>query len=593
MDMYDDCLLSIFKHLSPHALNAIAFTCTRLHHLARCAFKSKDANKLLDLTTTIKVHSAQPQPYIESFLRNFGDLIKQIDWITDAPPNESLCSGIVSLLATYCSGGTLEQLRMNGIAWRSSLANESADDLFRHLKSIHFKNSRTDNDSNIIELSKGCREIVVHQTSFQELGAVLGRTCLFPDLEKLSITIRCVDLNKQLHRFLERHQEIKHLKLKFDRRERATNVFDLAAVLHCRQLEFLDVDGYRFKFNGATVAHADLPNLKYLRITDIDGSTDVEHFVHAAASLSLQHLAISVRTLLRCLALKTADTFRNLRALILFDDDRSMGNISLMRLNKLKNLMKIELLCLRPDNVHYLNYLGSADTLTELTLTYGTIDNATIEGLCRLTRLRVLKLRDVDLTNVVHHISDVHWAMLQRNNTLARLEYSSFLYVSCLPFLTLFLLKLGSTETLEWLTFDVSESFDVNDWKAVGRYHNLRVLEMRVRKCSSQINIFLKIVQQLQRLEQLKIFNECVTWEQILHLIEAMPNLRTIKGMGHIDLATYNALIEIGERLNKKLAIELIGSVRLAEIPIGLLERNRHVVDIYYETREVFNEFDY
>lgn len=61
LDMNDDCLLNIFKYLSPHNLLSVALTCTRLQVLARTSYKSNKAHPCVDLTTMIGTRLPKPQ----------------------------------------------------------------------------------------------------------------------------------------------------------------------------------------------------------------------------------------------------------------------------------------------------------------------------------------------------------------------------------------------------------------------------------------------------------------------------------------------------------------------------------------------------
>lgn len=589
MDMNDYCLLRIFKSLQPHGLNVIASTCIRLQGLARASFKSNDANKPIDLTMMAKIHLPQPQMYIENFLRNFGDLIKHIDWNMD-PLLIEWHSEMFNLLKTYCGDGSLEKLRLNGSTLNASEIKD-ATELFCNLKAIHL--NRSQNGNQMIAMSTNFVEIVVHPTSLQSITAILGRSCCFPHLEKLSLSTKCVDGNNEIDSFLEQHPRLKYLKLKFDRRERDTNSFNLAALRHCKQLEYIELDGYGFKFIGMPMGtKIDLATLKYLKITDTSGGERVEQFLNeAAASPSLERLAISMAYLVKSNVLKAAraNTFRSLQKLVIFDDDGSINAAHLIDLTNLQNLIKFDLLHLRSEYLPYLKHLGSTDTLTELTLIYGSIDVAAIEGMCRFVNLRILRLIDMELSKNVDAIFDVHWAMLKRIDKLTTFECIPSLFPSCSQFLTKFLQNLGSIKSLECFTLDHFDSIDRNFGRALKRFPNLRILKMQVRQSASQVNIWLNIINLLKELEQLKLFCSCITYEHLIDLIKKLPRLRIIKGMGDINLAQYNELIEVSRRQNRKLSIECIGSLR--KLSVNLIEENRHIVDIYYKKVDLFNEF--
>lgn len=576
LDMNDDCLLTIFKNLSSHALNAIATTCVRLQTLARTTFKSNDANKYLDLTAMMKAPSLQPEIYIANFLRHFGDLIKEIDWNMDdaliAYQKRCLQFEVIYVLSAYCSGGTLEKLRMNGSAV-NALLKALPRELFINLKAMHLKECDSSDGLDIMTICKNSNEIVVHPYKSQAIISLLRSAWHFPNLEKLSIPIRDAEF-VELELFLERHQRVKCLKLKFDDRGRQTNVFNLATLRYCKLMEFLHLDGPRFTFSGIPI---DLPNLKYLKIihSGRGNANGVEHFINAAAaSLTLEHLAISIGILLKCRTLQTTNAFTNLRTLTILNPQQFGCDPYRIELNSLTTIMQLE-------------------TLTELTLNGGTFANSTIEGLSKFRNLRILRLHQMDLRNTVQQTFDAHWAILKRIERLTQFEYNSSSQFSGLSFISKLLQKLGSTESLECLIFNACAELDDEFLAAMGRFCNLRILEIRVAKCSSQRQMVLELIKQFDKLEQLKLHSLTVPFAQLTNLIEIMPRLRSIKGLKCIDVTTYQELVEIGRRLNKKLAIEIDCEGSFNNLSIGVIEENRHIVDIFFEKAQVFNEFDF
>lgn len=596
MDMNDDCLLHIFKKLPPHNLYAIASTCIRLQALARTTFNSKINNQYLDLAMMVKEHLPYPKNYIDNFLRTFGDLIKEIDFNVDNMPlrYQLANSEMFISLAAYCGGGRLEKLRLINIALSSEQIFK-ASKLLCGLKTIHLNNSNRRNQCDMIALISECDELVVHPyCSDQSIAPVLRSACNFPNLEKLSITIGEDDFDR-IECFLGRHQRLKFLKLKFDvYRRREVNVFNLEAVGHCKLLEFLDVDGYSITLVGMPLKSAvDLPHLKYLKIANHNTAMGVEHFLNAAASSSLQHLDISIAVLLDSNLLQRTDAFRNLRTLCVIDLADYANADRLFQLNNLKVLTKFELLdgyAMQSSVTIYLNNLGSIDTLTALTLSGGTFDNFTIEGLVRFTNLRELRLIEMELRNIAETISNVHWTMLQRIDKLMTFEFTSY---SVLPFIVKFLQHLGSIDSLECLLFNVREDLNDECAAAIGRFQNLRILAIQTVTSTSTVGIFLKLVKQFEKLEQLKLQNSVVDWKRLINLIETMPRLCIIKCANWINLRAYNNLIEIGQRLNKKLIIEFPTDLRELDFSFDLIEKNRHIVDICYKKKASFNEFEY
>lgn len=124
------------------------------------------------------------------------------------------------------------------------------------------------------------------------------------------------------------------------------------------------------------------------------------------------------------------------------------------------------------------------------------------------------------------------------------------------------------------------------------RFHNLRSLEIQIDP-TQIIAIFFKLIKQFQINEQLTLFNPWIIWNQLSIMFEILPGLRMIKCANWIDLAAYKELIKIGQRLNKKLIIELNCRGSLINFPIDLVGKDRHIVDICFHKEEIFNEFEY
>lgn len=582
MDMNDECLLNVFKYLSPHGLNAIASTCTHLRVLARLSFAAEDANKSLDLPLMVKLHLPESQAYIESFLRNFGDLIREMDmplagWLPD---------DIFNLAVKYCGGGTVEKLRIHGYT-PNSLQINAAHELFGHLKSIQCKEWVDGNETDVMAVSKNCNEIIVHPTPGGSATALYDETMRFANLEKVSIF---VDFDRQfwLANFLNGHQRLIYLKLDHHHGS-CTDPFNLAALWPCKQLQYLVLTGPRFEFTKVPI---DLPGLKHLQITRLAGAPDgISKFIKGLLLCSLQHLVIDDDCLIKSKALQNVNVQTNLQKLVIkVARIPLVPNFKPTELKRLQNLNKFELIFIR-NSVGaelYLNNLAATDTLTELTMRGGIVNAAFIEALGRLKSLRVLRLRAI---GYARDITAGQWSKFKDIETLKIFEYYGGGALRLLQ-------RLGATNSMEGLSMDYgSGAHNKGLLRAIGRFGNLRILELKVDSAQSAAAVCSGI-SALKKLEQFKlsVYRNCRTtaeqWESLKSLFETMPSLRIIKGVDHMDLKTYNDLIDIARQMNKKLVIVLRRTGSFENVPFDLVEKNRHIVNVYFEKETFFDVFE-
>lgn len=76
VEIDDDCLVDILGRLSTKDLNSVASTCRRLQAIARTIFETVSTNR--DLRITEEMIADYGTDQLDSYLRNFGDLIRSI-----------------------------------------------------------------------------------------------------------------------------------------------------------------------------------------------------------------------------------------------------------------------------------------------------------------------------------------------------------------------------------------------------------------------------------------------------------------------------------------------------------------------------------
>lgn len=493
---------------------------------------------------------------------------------------------IFNLLVAHCSDGILEELRLGKMILATKQIKQ-AEKLFGHLKSITAQECAQIDD--LLALCKNCVEIEVIDPKESVMLCNPEHAVSFTNLEKFTMTTIGADNFVEIKAFLLRHQRLKHLKLEIDRYCRPTKVFNLTDIRHCERLEHLDLEGFWYVFDGEqTETNLGLPHLKYLKITRHDEYSDstaaVIRFIDQLPPSQLEHLNVSVECLVDCSVVKQPNRFTNLRSLSIWHNSHKQ-NVNISNLKKLQNLTEFELGHIEPladtDFAYYLNAFGSIDTLTELTISPGVFDRDALGAICRFRNLRVLKLRamakyDWDFYD--------NWSELQGLDKLTRFECQTC-YRSG-PFISNFLRSLGSTSSLEIVKIRANPDYEKHNLilRTLCRFPNIRIFNI---SCSPDID--LNIIKSWTRLEQFKIFKpqfKEIWEEELIDLIECVPNLRIVKGIYRIDLKTYQKLIEICQRMNRQLIIEL-DYCSWQELPSDLCEANRHIVDVYFKRRVI------
>lgn len=146
LSLNDDCLAEIGAKLCSTDLFAYAKTCTRLYDAARAAFKLNPANAHLNVSEIRKQSNRNIVYYLESYLKIFGDFIKEVVFYKKEDRYKHRFSrrsfkqnsSIIRLIVKHC-GPTLEILQMKNTVLSLPTFNRGRA-LFSNLRMLQLDN---------------------------------------------------------------------------------------------------------------------------------------------------------------------------------------------------------------------------------------------------------------------------------------------------------------------------------------------------------------------------------------------------------------------------------------------------------------------
>lgn len=145
MDLNDDCLAEIGRQMPLTDLHSYALTCTRLNAAARVAFKSNPGNMQLDIADLMFVQNEYTIAFLDSYLKTFGDLIKEVILTGMKKRIQSIvCKTFdlndvtLQLIVKYCST-TLETLQLTNVFASLPLPSHSSS-LMSNLRVLRLQN---------------------------------------------------------------------------------------------------------------------------------------------------------------------------------------------------------------------------------------------------------------------------------------------------------------------------------------------------------------------------------------------------------------------------------------------------------------------
>lgn len=290
LELPDDCLIDICRHLSLENLGSLALTCSRLHAIASQTFSLKPENKRVDIHQLLRAFGPNSSEKIERFFQSFGSLLCDVTLdLTDAsyvsiaalaPMNEP----IFNFIAKHCNGGALESIRMSRITLTSPHSEELLR-LFSQLKKIRL--DYCCGFSKVLSVSKECVHLHI---SGRDWTSDFELNCHFPNLETFILRYNYIIMSKEFNAnctdFLQRHTKLKILKLHTQYKME----FDVNAIAGLKKLEVLKLD--HCEKSGLTLSP--LRNLKRLKTIAINSdSVDAAAFLlQCAAAECLEYLAL-------------------------------------------------------------------------------------------------------------------------------------------------------------------------------------------------------------------------------------------------------------------------------------------------------------
>lgn len=237
MDLNDDCLSEIFKHLTLGALANVASTCTRFQIIARDIFSRRYKSKSVELyllNGNIIVRQ------LAAICRHFSDLITILDLNVHYTCKHLKTVKLWGILAKYCIG--LKRLKLSNIDHLPKDYVVDAMALFRNVKELVLYKSSGIDGSLLSEMKKLTRLELRGLDNSWEISSFLSND--YPQLQSLILNMpdnrnnrrpAPGDLVIDMNDFLLRHPNLIELNL------HESDRYNLSSISDCLWLRKLSI----------------------------------------------------------------------------------------------------------------------------------------------------------------------------------------------------------------------------------------------------------------------------------------------------------------------------------------------------------------